>query len=167
MTVFIVIFITLSLMGSALWVLPSKGERQKMSLRMQARQHGLSVQLTSIELPDKWDKTTNKQNVCAYSIFRHKAIEFDAREVLILPFEVWKYHELLDGCWVSHGLSLDEKQKKLLKQCVGLFCAIKVTAKTVDFYWHEKGQEADVKKLYDLLSMLEKLPVDQLTENNM
>lgn len=157
MTVLIIIFISLSLMGSALWILPPKKERQRMALRMKARQLGLTVQLTSIDLPDKWDKSLTKHNVCAYALYRGKTLEGLPNQIWLLPYEVWKYTPLTTGWWSSHGLSLDERVYEILAQHGECLKALKITPQAVTFYWHEGADEAVLTDLSELLYQLAKI----------
>lgn len=153
MTVFIIIFITLSLMGSALWIMPSKQDRQRMELRLHARKKSLTVQLTSIDLPDKWDKSKNKQKVCSYSLYRNKPLKGKG-SIWILPYEVWKYNELTDGWWSSQALSLEVDVLELLKKCRADDHGIFINSQGVFFYWQERGT---LEKVDDIASLLEKL----------
>ena len=147
MTALIVIFITLSLMGSALWIMPPKKERQRMALRMHARKLGLTVQLTSIDLPDKWDKSLNRQKTTAYSFYRLKPINTLPDKIWLLPYEVWKYHASIEGWWSSELLTLTADSKDVLEQYGALLTGIKITPESVSFYWNEAGDEVALEAL--------------------
>jgi hypothetical protein len=157
MTALIVIFITLSLMGSALWVLPPKKERERMALRMHARKLNLTVQLTSIDLPDKWDKSRNTHKVAAYSYYRLKPLLSLPNEVLLLPYEVWKYHNLVDGWWSSEFLELTDDSKNIIKRYGDLLVGVKITPNSVSLYWNEVGDEKVLEELskfiFDLIKI--------------
>jgi len=156
MTALIVIFITLSLMGSALWVLPPKKERQRMALRMHARKLGLTVQLTSINLPDKWDKSMNSHKVAAYSYYRLKPVMSLPDRILLLPYEVWKYDSVVDGWWSSKALNLTKASKLILREQGALLVGIQVTKNCVSLYWNEGGDEDALESLSKLVfSLLE------------
>ena len=157
MTALIVIFITLSLMGSALWIMPPKKERQRMSLRMQARKLGITVQLTSIDLTHKWDKSKNRQKTVAYSHYRLKPLATLPETIWILPFEVWKFHAITEGWWASESFQLDEKALNILKKYSSILSAIKITADGVFCYWDESGDEAILNELFELITALEKI----------
>ncbi|WP_111636994.1 hypothetical protein [Marinomonas shanghaiensis] len=157
MTALIVIFITLSLMGSALWIMPPKKERQRMALRMHARKLGLTVQLTSIDLPDKWDKTTNRQKTVAYSFYRLKPVVSLPKQLLLLPFEVWKYHPVADGWWSSELFEFDVASKSILERYGRLLTAIKITPEYVTFYWQEVADQESLDELAKLLFSLVEL----------
>lgn len=157
MTALIVIFITLSLMGSALWIMPPKKERQRMALRMHARKLGLTVQLTSIDLPDKWDKSINRQKTVAYSFYRLKPVATLPPQLLLLPFEVWKYHALADGWWSSKFFELNEASKKTLEGYGHLLTAVKITPEYVTLYWNEAGDEEALEALTKLIFSLVEL----------
>ncbi|ETX11560.1 hypothetical protein MUS1_09820 [Marinomonas ushuaiensis DSM 15871] len=154
MTALIVIFITLSLMGSALWVLPPVKERQRMALRMHARKLGLTVQLTSINLPDKWDKTTNSHKVAAYSYYRLKPLTSLSNRVLLLPYEVWKYDSVVDGWWSNGSLNLTEESKIILRKQGGLLLGVQITKDSVSFYWDERGDVTVLEELSKLVFSL-------------
>ncbi|MEO9654633.1 hypothetical protein [Marinomonas sp.] len=157
MTALIIIFISLSLMGSALWVLPPKKERLKMALRMKARQLGLTVQLTSIDLPDKWDKTTSAQNVCAYRLYRAKAVDSLPANTWLLPYDVWKYVEICEGWWCSNAMSVPQAVTDILMEYEKYLRGVEITPEGVSFYWHERGDEAMLETLSELLYKLEKI----------
>lgn len=153
MTALIVVFITLSLMGSALWIMPSKRERQKMDLRMQARKLGITVKLTSINLPDKWDKVTEATSVCAYHVYREKPLkEFD--EFTLYPYEVWKHPELCKGWFSSKNIDLSDPIKDKLALHHEVLVALEVTSERVSLYWNEKGDESVVKDAHEIMAAL-------------
>lgn len=153
MTALIVVFITLSLMGSALWIMPSKREREKMALRMLARKHNMTVQLTSVELPDKWDKVTEKVSVCAYHRYREKPLK-DFADIKLYPYEVWKHDALCDGWYISRDCDLDAECKDILSKYKDVFVAVEATTNSVTLHWHEKGGEQAVEDASRLLTLL-------------
>jgi len=157
MTALIVIFITLSLMGSALWIMPPKKERQRMALRMHARKLGLTVQLTSIDLPDKWDKSWNRQKTTAYSFYRLKPVTSLPDSIWLLPYDVWKYHAPIEGWWSSELLPLTAESKSVLEKYGPLLTGIKITPDSVSFYWNETGDETALEALADLVFSLVEL----------
>lgn len=165
MTALIVIFITLSLMGSALWVLPPKKERERMALRMHARKLNLIVQLTSIDLPDKWDKSRNTHKVAAYSYYRLKPQLSLPNEIVLLPYDVWKYHNLVDGWWSSELFELTEDSKGILKKYSDLLVGMKITPDSVSLYWHELGDEDELEELNKLIVDLVKISTIVFVEN--
>ncbi|WP_421852524.1 hypothetical protein [Marinomonas sp.] len=157
MTALIVIFITLSLMGSALWIMPPKKERQRMALRMHARKLGLTVQLTSIDLPDKWDKSMNRKKTIAYSFYRLKPVTSLPDCIWLLPYEVWKYNALPDGWWSSELFALTSEAKKILEKHRSLLVGIKIAPESVSLYWDESGDEAVLEELARLINSLVEL----------
>ena len=154
MTALIVIFITLSLMGSVLWVLPPKKERERMALRMHARKLGLVVQLTSIDLPDKWDKSMNRHKVVAYSLYRAKPLTVLPDRTWLLPYEVWKYHSLVEGWWSSNQVSLSGESRKTLLEFDDVLKAIKITPEGIFLYWNEQGDEDVLDELAKVIFSL-------------
>ncbi|RBP84603.1 hypothetical protein EBI01_04485 [Marinomonas rhizomae] len=154
MTALIVIFITLSLMGSALWIMPPKKERQRMDLRMHARKLGLTVQLTSIDLPDKWDKSMNRQKTVAYSFYRPKPVTSLPDCIWLLPYEVWKYNALIEGWWSSELLILPEEAKKILEKHGSLLVGVKIMPESVSLYWDESGDRMLLDELSTFIKLL-------------
>lgn len=157
MTALIVIFITLSLMGSALWIMPPKKERLRMDLRMHARKLGLTVQLTSIDLPDKWDKSLNRQKTVGYSFYRLKPVTSLPDCTWLLPYEVWKYNALIDGWWSSELFMLTPDAKKVLGKYGALLAGIKITPESVSLYWDEAGDKEVLDELSTLIYSLVEL----------
>ncbi|REG85806.1 hypothetical protein [Marinomonas pollencensis] len=156
MTALIVVFITLSLMGSALWIVPPKQERRRMALRMLARKHGLTVQLTSIELPDKWDKSKEKHKSCGYGFYRAKPVQEMTEKTLLLKHEIWKYQVITTGWWANAALLLSEQDQKDLAILHDSVTAIEITRDAVIAYWHEGGAEVEVEVMGRLLPSLAK-----------
>jgi hypothetical protein len=157
MTALIVIFITLSLMGSALWIMPPKKERQRMDLRMHARKLGLTVQLTSIDLPDKWDKSMNRQKTVGYSFYRLKPVTSLPDCIWLLPYEVWKYNALVEGWWSSELFTLAADARKILDKHGALLAGIKIAPECVSLYWDESGDQVVLDELSALIYSLVEL----------
>lgn len=155
MTILIVVAIVASMLGSILWVMPSKRDQDKMKIRLLARKSQLGVQLTHIELPDKWDKSTTKVKSAAYHKFRINKLKNFTDEVCIYPFEVWKYENILDGWYANRAINLSESSQETLKNHTQNFKAIVVTADCVSLHWNENGEESDVEKIQSLLSEIE------------
>lgn len=153
MTALIVVFIVLSLMGSALWIKPSKRDREKMTLRMLARKHSILVQLTSVDLPDKWDKMTTKVSVCAYRKYRQKPLK-DFDPVKLYTYEVWKHLALCDGWFASRDVELQPRTLALLEKHREVFTAIEVAPEGVSLFWKERGDEQTVSEANQIIEDL-------------
>lgn len=153
MTALIVVFITLSLMGSALWVMPSKRERQKMDMRMLARKCNITVQLTSVDLPDKWDKITHRESCCAYHKYRAKPLK-GFSDIKLYPYEVWKHEAICQGWFVNRAFDASETTLKLLERHKDVFMAIEVTENGVSLFWREKGDEGVVEDANAIIDAL-------------
>lgn len=155
MTILIVVAIIASMLGSILWVMPSKRDQEKMKIRLLARKSQLGVQLTHIELPDKWDKSTSKVNATAYHKFRINKLKHLTKDVCIYPYEVWKYENLAGSWYANAVLTLSESNKQLLLDKIDSFKAIVISMDSVSLYWDERGDEDDVEAIQSLLSELE------------
>ncbi|WP_438464858.1 hypothetical protein [Marinomonas sp. PE14-40] len=155
MTILIVVAIIASMLGSILWVMPSKRDQDRMKIRLLARKSQLGVQLTHIELPDKWDKSTTKVKSAAYHKFRINKLKSMTDEVCIYPYEVWKYENILDGWYANKAFNLSESSQETLKTHFESFKAIIITMDCVSLHWDENGDEDDVEKIQSLLSELE------------
>ncbi|MCZ2720446.1 hypothetical protein O1D97_01985 [Marinomonas sp. 15G1-11] len=154
MTIVIVVFITLSLMGSVLWIMPSKRDKEKMSLRMEARQYQLTVQLMKVEIPDKWDKTTESIDSCAYRLNRIKEKKAIINTIRLLPKEVWKYDSVCDGWWSSQPLHLSVTAIESLQLIGKNIDSIEITSNSISCFWNEQGNKKDVLTLSSLLNEL-------------
>ncbi|TBR41799.1 hypothetical protein CBF23_009350 [Marinomonas agarivorans] len=157
MATFIIILIVASLLGSVLWIRPSNTERLQMRLRSVARKKHLSIQFTHIGLPDKWDKSKNQKKVTAYHKFRTKKATSLAEPIYLYPFEVWKHHHITGDWYASHALPLSSTAKNILDQNHSRFSAVKIEFDCVSLFWNEKGSEATVQEISDLLTELEAL----------
>ena len=155
MTIFIVVAIVASMLGSILWVKPSKRDQDRMKLRLLARKSQLGVQLTHIELPDKWDKSTTKVKVTAYHKFRINKLKNLEHGIGLYPYEVWKYEKLTENWFAAVALPLSQKSLELLEDKMNQFKAIKITKDCVSLYWDERGDEDDVTAIQSLLTELE------------
>lgn len=153
MTALIVVFITLSLMGSALWIKPSRRDREKMMLRMCARKHSLLVQLTSVELPDKWDKVKTKVSAAAYRKYREKPLK-GFTPVQCYPYEVWKHGALGQHWFVSREIDIDAATIALLERYHDVFEAIEVAPEGVSLYWKERGDEQAIRDIDQIIASL-------------
>ena len=153
MTEIIVVLIVFSLMGSALWILPSKKERHIMDMRMRARKHGIQVQLTQIDLPDKWDKMTTKQAACAYHLYRAQPLK-DFAPINLYPSEVWKHEPLTSGWFASTPMVIGDDLRSQLEHLSVPLIAIEIKAEGVSLYWKEQGGLETVDELASVLRLL-------------
>jgi len=155
MTILIVAVIFASLLGSVLWVMPSKRDQARMKMRLLARKSQLGVQLTHIELPDRWDKSTTKVKTTAYHKFRVNKLKSLESDVCLYPYEVWKYEALTENWFVNRNIDLSEVSKTILASKVDSFQAIVITIDSVSVYWDERGGEEEVEEVKSLLNELE------------
>lgn len=157
MATFIIILIAASLLGSVLWIRPSRTERLQMHLRLVARKKHLSVQFTHIDLPDKWDKSKNQKKVTAYHKFRIKKATTLAEPIYLYPYEVWKHEQISKTWYASHSLSLSDFAITVLDKNTAIFSAIKIEFDCLSLYWKEEGTEETVAEISQLLTELEAL----------
>ncbi|EAQ63623.1 hypothetical protein MED121_00405 [Marinomonas sp. MED121] len=155
MTILIVVAIVASMLGSILWLMPSKRDQDRMKLRLLARKSQLGVQLTHIELPDKWDKSTTKVKVTAYHKFRINKLKALDHEIGIYPYEVWKHEKVTDNWYSAMPIPLSDKSAALLENKMDAFKAIQITKDAVSLYWDERGDESDIVAIQSLLNELE------------
>ncbi|WP_226754201.1 hypothetical protein [Marinomonas algarum] len=133
-----------------------------MSLRMQARKLGLNVQLTSIDLPDKWDKSKNRQKTVAYALYRLKPLKTFTDVVWLLPYEVWKYHLVTTGWWSNETLNLSAEDQQILEEYGDCLTAIQITSDSVTFYWSERGNEEGLAAFSRLVLSLAEVRLSRL-----
>lgn len=130
-----------------------------MALRNQARQLRLSVQLTSIDLPDKWDKSRSRTQTVGYFYHRPKAKASMSNAIWFLPYDVWKYRCATKSWWCSGDLALSEASQRKLEQLGHLLVGIKLSKESVSFYWDEDGEPEDLVVLAGLVFELAELDV--------
>jgi len=140
-----------------MWIMPSKRDKDKMSLRMAARKYQLTVQLMQVNIPDKWDKTTTSIASCAYRLNRIKELKSLDKTIRIFPNEVWKHESVCDGWWSSVKISLSEDAVAHLNLIGKSVDCIEISSNSVTCFWKEQGGEDNVKALSELLSELKEI----------
>ncbi len=140
-----------------MWVMPSKRDKHKMSLRMAARQHQLTVQLMQVNIPDKWDKTTTSVKTCAYRLNRIKELKTLTSTINLYPHEVWKHEVVCDGWWSSAKITLSSSAASNLNEIGEHIDCIEISSNAITCYWQERGDESTVKALSELLAELQEL----------
>lgn len=146
----IIILITMSLLGSIMWAMPSPRQRFLAKLRQQASQHGFQVQMvrmtppraagqvepetlmaTAYRLPRYNLDKEHRNHFIEWQVFRQVAVANEG-----LP-ENW--------CWGRGERCLDESQLAILNDFIEQLPAgvssIESTPIHISLYWDERGDE--------------------------
>lgn len=162
MKIAIIVFIVLSLLGSVMWVMPTRRERFQAKLRLKARTEGFQVQLVHLEGPrEQGEMEPTTQNVPAYRLMRLGLRKEEAAE--ITPWQVFKANALAnEGLPAGWSWKRGERQLEdralarlslVIEQMPEDIVAIESTPVQVSAYWRE-GQEDDMATIKAALNQL-------------
>lgn len=163
METFIIVFVVLSLMGSVMWVMPTKREKFLMKLRLQARQEGFQVQLVRLTAPRALGNMDEEStNVAAYRLPRTNLAKGEG--ALIKPWQVFRVNALANEglpegwCWKIGERQLNTAQLACLNQRIANLpedvWAIESSPVHVTVYWKERSGEDKLTVLKQELQQL-------------
>lgn len=160
---FIIGFIMLSLVGSAMWMMPTPRERFLAKLRMQARSHGFAVQIKRVEFPRaKGEMEAETLTLSGYKMLREQPLEFDEFPALQLFRITAMANDGLPEGWswkFGEGV-LDQQQLATLQQAISELPAdvlgLEISADQVSAYWRETDEQ-DLPRLAAVVQQLMKV----------
>ena len=159
----IIIIVMMSLIGSMMWVMPTKRQRFQAQLRQQAMRMGFSVQIAQVQ-PPRASGELEKQsfNMPVYRLPRMN-MNRSEREAFV-NWQVYKQQALAseglpDGwCWGEGERSLSETQlemlNNMLQQLPESARAVESDPVHLSVYWGEEGDSSDLEKLMDTMNVL-------------
>jgi len=158
----IIAAVMMSLVGSMMWVMPSKRQRQQMDLRARARQLGFQVQLSRITAPRAEGESEPEQyNVAGYRLLR---IGEDGKKVKTEPWQVFRVRSVRneglpqDWSWSFGERLLSEDKLDLLQTLLNALPAgvssVESTPLYVTFYWDERAEASELEGLKAQLQQL-------------
>lgn len=164
MEVTIIVFVVMSLLGSLMWMMPSKREKLLATLRLDARKAGFTVQLVHVEPPRaEGEYESDTINVAAYRMSRNNSHKKQPETVPWQVFRVkaiscdgltegwsWKIGERMLSS--SHLAVLNEVIKALPDDVVGL----ESTPIHVSAYWKELSGIESMEIIKNVLEKLKK-----------
>lgn len=148
------------ILGSMLWVLPSKKERAQMQLRREAMRRGFQVQLNKLE---ERLNPFEKIHCVAYRLPRRK-VKSQALSWIIYRATEEELKQLQEAPpWLYSPRSLrptPEQQQAILLLLQALpqdVVAVDANPGRVSIYWHERGATSDLDSILRVLQELQEI----------
>lgn len=145
MTLWLVVFLLLAVLSPLVWLLPSKGQRGRMELRMQARRMGLAMQLARQEWPH-WLPVEPPASCAQFHRARRRGAE-----------GAWTYWQVAPGQWVNQWR--EPLEDPVLLGCFAGLPAdvykIETTPQMVALYWGERGTAEDLQRIAEVLRAID------------
>lgn len=162
----IIVLIMMSLIGSMMWVMPTKRQRFLADLRMKATRLGFQVQLVRLTPP----RAMGQVEAETFSTSAYRLPRLDMKKPQRDQFKEWQIfrQEALSNeglpqgwCWAAGERQLTESQLQALAQFIGELpagiAAIESTPIHLTLFWDERGDEAMLNSLKEKMQrMLEK-----------
>lgn len=157
----IIIFIMMSLIGSMMWVMPTKRQKYQAALRMKAKTLGFQVQLERITPPRaKGEVEADTRDMTAYRIMRHELSKKEKND--FNAWQIFRVESIADtglpqGWSWTHGertLSteqLDELREILANLPSGIF-SLESTPVYMGAYWDEEGGDTALEQVKEILN---------------
>jgi len=156
----IIILIMMSLLGSMMWVMPTKRQKYQAALRMKAKKLGYQVQLEHVTAPRaKGEMDAEARDMTVYRLLRHGLDQQEKN-----TFNSWQIFrvesiadtDLSSGWSWSRGertlnsTQLEHLNKILAKLPSGVF-SLESSPVYIGAYWDEEGGEKVLEELKTLL----------------
>ena len=144
MTVWIVMSILALVLSPLAWLMPSRTQSGKMSLRMEARRMGLAMQLSPQDWPH-WLECEPPSPCAQYHKPRRKGLS-----------DQWSYWQTTPGSWVNQWREPCEDTRVLaqLETLPGNVFKVEAGKQMLALYWGEKGEVADLTAIAAVLRAL-------------
>lgn len=160
---FIIIGVMLSLVGSAMWVMPTKRQKFQAKLRLHARTLGFNVQLARLEAPRAAGEMEGETiSVPAYRLLRTNMERKDSDGLVV--WQVFRLQSmattgLVEGWSWMHGENeLTQTQLNVLNDVLSSLpkdvTALESNPVQVTAYWHERGDEAVLAEIKERLDRI-------------
>jgi hypothetical protein len=159
----IIVFVVLSLLGSVMWMMPTKREKYLAKLRLEARKHGFTVQLIRVEPPRaQGEYDIDTKNVAAYRLIRKK--DEKNRQPDTQPWQIFKVDSIANEglkqgwSWKIGERTLNKAQLALLNDVIDLLpddvIGLESTPIHVSGYWSENTDVEGMDQLKKALLQL-------------
>lgn len=124
------------------WLLPSRGQRGQMDMRMQARRLGLAMQMARQEWPH-WLERQPPQSCAQYHRGRSRG-----------RADAWCYWQSSPGQWLDRWREpcADTELAAELATLPGDVFMVEASAQFIALYWGERGDSADLQRVADFLT---------------
>ncbi|SIS55581.1 hypothetical protein [Neptunomonas antarctica] len=163
MKIFIIVIVVMSLMGSFMWMMPTKREKIQAHLRLKAKKEGFLVQLVRLTAPRAEGEMEGEvKNTPAYRLPRSN---LDKREVnAMVPWQIFRTKAIAnqglpaDWSWKLGERTLSESKLSLLSEVINLLpsdvVALESTPVNVTAYWHERSGDEQLDVIKKALNLL-------------
>ncbi len=155
----IVIVAILSVVGSVVWVRPSKRDVKLAKWRLEARQAGLYVKLDGLVAEPKDSGIRDDIGGASYYLYETKSDKQDQLEWAVVKTQGWLQQGLPDEwSWYRQEMSLNHQQLQSLIASLPISVdAIERTPKYSRVIWGESGQDFDAQQLKLFLQQVQAL----------
>lgn len=128
MTLWIVLLLIAALLSPLVWLLPSRHQRHRMAVRLEARRQGLAMQLLRREWPH-WMAELAPNPCPQYHCVRHQRQDD------------WKYWQVRPGIWVDRWQEQPDMPTELADELQRLpadVFEVEATPGCLNLYWGER-----------------------------
>ena len=162
MTILIISFVVLSLLGSVMWVMPTPRDKFLAKLRMEAKRLGFQVQLTKLIYPrEKGEVEPRKVSTVAYRLLRGKISQDEHhhwKSWRVARCEANACEGLSTGWgWAVGERTLSELHLQKLNEILAAIpkdvLGVESTPIQVSVFWSEK-KEAEMQLIKEQLGVL-------------
>jgi len=165
MEITIIVFVVMSLLGSVMWMMPSKREKFLAKLRLDARKAGFTVQLVHVEPPRaEGEYESDALNIAAYRVIRLN--ETNKKQPETKPWQAFRTKAMSnDGLpegwsWKIGERMLSEAHLSVLNAVILALpddvVGLESTPVHVSAYWKEQSGEASMAVIKAELDKLKK-----------
>ena len=152
----IIVFVTLSLVGSVMWVMPTKRQKYQAALRLHAKKLGFQVNLGRVTAPRaKGEMDQETRNITHYRLFRHDLTP--QQKKTFVNWQVFNVDAMANTglpkgwCWEKGEKNLSDEALNALSEFInklpsGVF-AIESSSVYLSLLWDEEGGEEQLETL--------------------
>ncbi|SDH44048.1 hypothetical protein [Pseudomonas panipatensis] len=135
MSVWLVILLLALVLSPLTWLLPSRGQRGQMNLRLEARRLGLAMQMARQEWPH-WLERQPPRSCAQYHRPRSRG-----------RTDTWDYWQSAPGVWLDRWREpcADTELASALAGLPADVYKVEASAQFIALYWGEHGDSADLQ----------------------
>ncbi len=157
MTGFIIVLVAiLSVVGSVVWVRPSKRDVKLADWRQEARKAGLHVKLEGLAAEPRESGIRDDVTGASYYLYNPQPDKKDDLSWAVVNVQGWLQDNLpADWSWYHREVAINSVDLNRLMSSLSLpIKAIERTPKYSRIIWDESGLEFDAEQLKDLLTKI-------------
>ncbi|MNM87238.1 hypothetical protein D3C81_994130 [compost metagenome] len=141
MNTWLVILLIGLVLSPLAWLMPSRGQRGQMALRLEARRLGLAMQLSRQEWPH-WLEREPPTSCAQYHCGRSKG-----------RADAWRYWQSAPGQWLDRWREASASPE-LMAELATLpkdVYMVEATPQYIALYWGERGDNGDLQRIAEFL----------------